>query len=274
MQEFNSLFIEGDPPLFVEHAGSGDLLLLLHGLVGSSRDWRLNIPGLSEFFLTVAADLRGCGASGDFDGMYRLTEAHADIDRIMAHFGARRLFLTGVQAGARLAMDYAIARQDRVAGLVLGSTNSGAEHIDAVQTERIEREIADPIEAGVPVIQVMGESLIDSQLAPKAHPLAGPILRESLERARNAPALAILQTQLGWDQSAQLGDIRAPTLVIAGADDRLVPVAAARAVHEGIPGSRFAILAGAAHNVHVEQPEHFNALTLAFLREVAMQSTL
>jgi pimeloyl-ACP methyl ester carboxylesterase len=70
-----------------------------------------------------------------------------------------------------------------------------------------------------------------------------------------------------FDDTAEVGNISAPTLVIHGSEDRLVPPSNARALAEAIPGARLRILEGAGHLVFIERAEEVNREVLTFLGE-------
>jgi 3-oxoadipate enol-lactonase len=72
---------------------------------------------------------------------------------------------------------------------------------------------------------------------------------------------------VGWNTVARLGEIVAPTLVLSGTADRVMPPQNARVLVEGIAGSRLVELVGAGHGFLVEKAEEVNAAVLGFLRE-------
>jgi 3-oxoadipate enol-lactonase len=69
------------------------------------------------------------------------------------------------------------------------------------------------------------------------------------------------------DLTDRLGDIRVPTLILVGEDDPGTPVAASRAIHERIRGSRLVVIPSASHLSNIEQPDAFNHALAAFLEE-------
>jgi 3-oxoadipate enol-lactonase len=94
------------------------------------------------------------------------------------------------------------------------------------------------------------------------------VVRSVAERFLRTPAagyIACCAAIARLDYSGRLGEIRAPTLVIAGGADVGTPVAMSEAIAKGIPGARLAVLPGAAHLSAVEDPEGFNALVTGFL---------
>jgi pimeloyl-ACP methyl ester carboxylesterase len=91
------------------------------------------------------------------------------------------------------------------------------------------------------------------------------------KRLSDSPSLASYYAQAmagsNFDDSAAVGRIGAPTLVVHGAEDRLVPPSNGRALAEAIPGARLRILEGAGHLVFIERAAEVNREVLAFLAE-------
>jgi 3-oxoadipate enol-lactonase len=97
------------------------------------------------------------------------------------------------------------------------------------------------------------------------HPDAVTRFREMLEATPAEGYAACCEAIARWDVRADLGAIRAPTLVIAGAEDVATPPEEASFLAESIPGAALAVLPGAAHLANVEQPEPFNRALLGHL---------
>lgn len=81
-------------------------------------------------------------------------------------------------------------------------------------------------------------------------------------------ALACLDAWESWDGSAALSDIRNETLVIWGSRDRSYDWSQPQALWRGIPGADLCVVAGAAHNVHMERPQTFDSVLSDFLHEI------
>jgi pimeloyl-ACP methyl ester carboxylesterase len=79
--------------------------------------------------------------------------------------------------------------------------------------------------------------------------------------------LGAIRQILGADITPRLGAIAAPTLVVWGEHDRLLPLALGRQIQARIPGARLEVIRGAGHNPMWERPAAFNAAVLAFLGE-------
>ena len=231
----------GPVRIHYEVAGGGQPLVLLHGLSGSTRWWRKNIPFLARHFTLFMADLAGFGRGRGQS--FRLNDA-ADV--LLEWLGALRLpgyALIGHSMGGYIAADMASRVGSGVQQLVLVDAA-------AVPLQRTLLRNTLALAESLPALPrdfypvLMGDAL-----------RAGPL---TLARA----TLQILYSRLG----ARLAAIHAETLILWGEKDRLLPREMGRRLHQALPGSRFQIIPGAGHVPMWDQPERFNQAVLAFLK--------
>ena len=194
-----------------------------------------------------------------------------DLATILDRADASPAHVLGYSLGARIALRLAIAHPAVVRRLVLESPSAGIADeserqarraADAALADRIER---DGIEAFVDEWerQPVFASHVDLPPARRA--------RLHAERLRNRPA-GLAASLRGAGQGSmepldgRLGDVGAPTLVIAGERDA-VGLDRAAAIAAGIPAARLVTIPAAGHTPHLETPARFRALALAFLEE-------
>lgn len=296
MSERIRLLVDG-MPWSVRVAGHGPPVLLLHGFSASSPSWA-GLAGLGGRFRAIVPDLPGHGTTG-WDAITppdvaRQTDAPPvaapgpvahdtrprasvertadDLARIVRRLGAERPDVVGYSLGARIALRLAIAHPEAVGRLVLEAPSAGI----ADPSARAERAAADAERARLAVSEGIEAFAARWEAEPV---LAGEAALPAPIRARQA-AIRRANTPLGVAASLvyagqgvmeplhdRLGEVLAPTLVVAGADD---PVRGrAEEVAAGIPGARLAIVEGAGHAPHLEQPDRFHAIVLDFLTEPA-----
>ena len=251
--------------------GEGPALLLLHGFTGSSAMWTPHLAAF-EGLTTVAVDLLGHGdsdapATPSRYGMERCVE---DLTSLLDHLEIERAAVLGYSMGGRVALQFALRAPDRLWALVLESASPGIE--DAAEREgrvRSDGALADEIErSGV-------TAFIDRWQALPLFASQGRLsaaVREELRRQRLRNSIAGLANSLrgaGAGQEApvlgRLGEIRVPTLLIAGALDQKY-VALARKMNDALPCARTQIVPEAGHATHLEQPEAFDRAVGEFLR--------
>src|SRR2546425_6059136 len=106
-------------------AGMGPPLVLLHGFVGDSRDWRRQLEGLSDEFTVVAWDAPGCGQSSDPPETFRLPEYADCLAAFVDALGLRQSHVLGLSFGAGLALELYRRHPTVPRTLVLASAYAG-----------------------------------------------------------------------------------------------------------------------------------------------------
>lgn len=228
-------------------------LVLIHGAGGTHRHWGEEIRALPGRRV-VALDLPGHGRSpgpapGSIGGHARSVLAALD------GLGLASAALAGSSMGGAIAMTLALEAPARVAGLVLVSTGARLRVSPALL-----QATADPA-AFARAADGLAEWLFG--------PLAPSSLRRELVRNLLAQAPGVAHGDFtacnAFDVMSRLGEIRSPTLVVCGAEDRLTPPRYAAFLHEGIPGARLEVVPGAGHLVPLEAPAEVARVIEAFL---------
>ena len=243
-------------------AGHGPPLILLHGLGSSRNDWLMQLMVLVPRYRTVAIDLRGHGLSPRPAGTYRMALLAADVARLLARIDARPAHVVGISLGGAVAQQLALDCPELVRSLVL--INTAARFISSDWRQRLMglRRVASVYLGGM---DRTAQAVAD-RLFPR--PEQAALRRETAQRiaANDVRAYrATLWAIARFDVRDRLGEIRCPTLVVAGDEDSTVPLASKRLLAERIPGSRLEIIAASGHATPVDQPEAFNRVMLRFL---------
>lgn len=233
-------FRSGGAALRYDAAGHGTPIVLVHGLSGSGRWWRRNVPALSASHRVYVLDLAGYGQAH----RQRALGVQGAADLIAAwldHLDLRQVALVGHSLGGHISVHVAARRPERVTHLVLACASGllrGSPYRVALKLPRaaltgrvtfMPRILADTVRAGP--LNVW-RSTTD-------------LLRDSVQEL--------------------LPSLRARTLVVWGARDALVPPSMGRALAAAIPGAQYREIPRAGHVVMVDAPGRFNALVLAFL---------
>lgn len=257
----------------VRIGGAGTPLLLLHGFTGRGSSWAPHLRTFRRAHRTIAPDLLGHGRSdapADPD-RYAVERQAEDLATLLRDLGATPAAVCGYSMGARIALRLAIDHPESVACLVLESPSAGLPD----PAERAARRESDERLA----LTIEREGLAAFVDAWEAQPLfaphagLGPAARARLRHERLSHRAAGLANSLrGAGQGAMppvagdLGGIRAPALVIAGALDS-VGRQRAGTVAAGIAGARLDIVPGAGHTPHLEEPAAFRGLVTRFLAD-------
>jgi len=254
--------------VYYEVHGSGEPLLLIMGLGANTTAWYKQIPAFSREYQVIAFDNRGAGRSDKPNEPYAMGQMADDAHRLMDALGIESAHVFGMSLGGMIAQELVLRHPQRVRNLVLGGTMSGGPSAIFAGPEVVQQFIS---LAGMPLVQALeaGLALLYSEGYIKAN--KGELVRRALLNAHlMAPAYA-LQRQfmavVGFNTVARLGEIEAPTLVLSGTADRVMPRPNAQVLVEGIAGARLLELVGAGHGFLVEKAEEVNAAVLSFFGE-------
>jgi len=258
-------------------AGEGPVLLLIHGMAGSASTWRQVMPGLSRQYTVVAPDLLGHGHSDKPVGDYSLGAFASTLRDLLVALGHQRATVVGQSLGGGVAMQFSYQYPERCERLVLvGSGGLGREvnpllrwlslpGSDAVLRLACAASIRNAIEAVGSLAARVG-----LQLAP----VVAELWRSYASLADDATRRAFLRTlRAVVDPRGQAVSAanrlhlaaEAPTLIVWGDADPIIPVEHAHAAHAAIPGSRLEIFEGVGHYPHCEAPERFVAILTEFI---------
>jgi pimeloyl-ACP methyl ester carboxylesterase len=263
--------------VFYRSAGSGPVLVLVHGITSTSATWANVLPYLAERFTVIAPDLLGHGESAKPRGDYSLGAYASGIRDLLIALGYERATFVGHSLGGGVAMQLAYQFPEHCERLVL------------IASGGLGREITPLLRAAsLPGAELVLPLLVDERLMGagravgrmfgriglRVHTDLGEVLRGHASLADGEARAAFLHTlrtivdPLGQrvDASDRLYLAEAiPFLLIWGERDRIIPVAHARAAHDLVPGSRLEIFPGAGHFPHLDDPLRFVRLLLDFI---------
>ncbi|MHB1539089.1 MAG: alpha/beta fold hydrolase [Solirubrobacteraceae bacterium] len=258
-------------------AGSGPPVLLIHGMLNSSRHWRDVALRLAQRHTVIAPDLIGHGDSATPRGDYSLGAHATSIRDLLAVIGIERASVVGHSLGGGVAMQFFYQFPQRTERLVLVSSGGlGREVSPLLRT------------AALPGMALLLRAAASRRVL-SALTRTGEGLRASGSRyGVQLQAIARALTPLGRDgaRAAFVQTLRAvididgqrvsandrlylldgfPTLLVWGARDRTIPAEHGRAAQRAAPGSRFELLERAAHFPHLEDPDALADVLLDFL---------
>lgn len=259
----------GDVNIYYEIHGKGEPLVLIYGYAGHSGLWFRQIPVLSKKYQVIAFDNRGVGRSDKPDTPYTMAMMAGDVAGLLDVIGVDAAHIFGISLGGMIAQHFALSYPQRVISLILGCTNCGGvhsiqpepeslaalfdfEHFKKMTPEEVVRQ-AMPFCYSQKFIEE-NPDIIDRRVAEQ---LEYPTPRHGA--ARQAEAV------MGHDTHELLPRIKSPTLVIAGDNDRLVPVENSRILASRIPKAELVIIKGAGHEFFIEDAEEVNKIVLGFL---------
>ena len=241
-------------------------IVMVLGLSHRRPHWGRLPALLAERLFVVTFDCRNIGESERRDEPYTIADETRDVAAVMDAAGLEAAAIYGRSRGGMIAQEFAIGQPARTAALILsGTSHRGPGSVgEAPHVARAMR-----IEPG------MGrEDIFASQNVAMASPgwrerepaafayclsvdLEAPPRRFAVERQREALT--------GWSSFDRLGQIAAPTLVLCGEDDPMVPPENSRSLAAKIPGAKLVLIPQCGHLPMLEQPEAVRDAVFTFL---------
>jgi pimeloyl-ACP methyl ester carboxylesterase len=250
--------------------GAGEpAVVLVHGFGASKEIWWSTLLALAPLGRVYAPDLPGHGGS-PLHGDSRMPRIASRIADFCDARGLAAIALVGHSMGGNVALELTLDSPALVRRLALVAPAAHADELPiythSTHVDNLHRWAA--LRAGMALAQKVG---VVGRLVPHRH--RGGFLLPALRRAsflsrHDVDAMHQQLTNLLANPiGARMGAVRAPTLVISGEFDPLVPPALSQRVAEAIPGARYAVVRRAGHNPMDERPRAFEQVLLEFLRE-------
>ena len=273
----STITVHGRPVSYVQ-AGSGPVLLLIHGIAGRLEKWHAVIEPLARQHTVVAPDLPGHGGSSPGAGDYSLGALASGLRDLLVALGHDRATLVGHSLGGGIAMQFAYQFPEATERLVLVSSGGLGPEVSkvlrAAALPGADLFIAATAGLGSTVGGALARGLGAVGLRPSTDVGVVASGYASLaDRDRRAAFLATLRGVIGTGgQRVNAGDRLylaegMPVLIIWGARDPIIPVDHGRNAHKAIPGSRLEIFDGIGHLPQLEAPGRFIAVLERFIAE-------
>jgi 3-oxoadipate enol-lactonase len=243
-------------------------ILLLTGLGSKRLGWYNQLDVFGREYRTIAMDHRDTGDSDEVADGYTVADLADDAAALLTALGIERAHVVGISLGGFTALEFALRHPDKMEKLVLVSTSAGgATHVAANQ-EILALLAPDPnLEIGERAIRNYSRIMAAEYVA--SHPEALERVAETARYRPMSPAgyMRQLQAALSHNVAESLHRITAPTLVIHGDLDPLVPPQNGAYLATEIRGARHIVYPGVGHIPIVERADDFNRDVLAFLAE-------
>lgn len=231
--------------------GDGDWLVLIHGVGGSLHQWDRFVTLLGGRYRTLRYDQRGHGQSGKPSGPYHISDLVGDLRKLLDKTDVKKCHLAGASLGGLVAQGFALESQERLKSLILLAAIAG-------RTEEEKKLVLDRlaiVENGIPGqhfrhsverwftddFRHLYPEIIDAYAA----------RNQTNDPAAYAAAYAVLANT---DFVEKLAEIRVPTLVMTGEEDRGSNPRMAVLMHSLIEGSQLVILPKLRHSLLIEAP--------------------
>lgn len=262
-----------DIELYYEQHGRGPNLVLLHGFSLNSLMWEPYRELLENRFRVILVDLRGFGKSGAGDRWSHEVMAE-DLWQLLNHLEIHKAGLLGFSMSGPTAMRLAIDHPDLVTALILvssilplaGGRPNKQEHGETtLDIATLERE---GIEAWAKNTGIFNGVVVGPLF--ERNPEIKPLWQRIISRNEAENLAAVLKLKMGnkpLNWRPRLGEIKAPTLIVAGERDQSF-ADASRSLSRRISNSKLMIMKDSGHMLTLEHPERFAGVLVDFLVEV------
>jgi pimeloyl-ACP methyl ester carboxylesterase len=248
-------------------SGQGIPVLFLHAFPLNRNMWQSQAKELSRYCQVITVDYRGFGESQIVDETYFMELLAEDIYALCRYLSITKVVLAGLSMGGYVAFAFYRKYPQLVNALILADTRAEK---DNTQAQRKRRKMArQAIDKGSAYI---AEQMVPDLLGPKTLEQSEKVVKQVKEIITATEAKSIANAQYGMaarqDSAATLKSITRPVLLIAGAEDKLTPVALAEKMQAMIRNSELVIIPDAGHLSNLENPEVFNGAIKDFLNRI------
>ena len=249
--------------------GPGPVVVLLHGFPLDRSMWSFQRSSIGSIYRLITPDLRGHGQTAAPDGVYTV-DAMADdvIETLDALQLTDPVHLGGLSMGGYIALSIAERYPERLGSLMLINTRAAA---DTPEQAAKREEEARAIEASGDIEPLVQASIarMFAESTTQQHPELVRRLHSHMSRTVPRAVVGALRGLAHRpDRTDLLPRITVPTLVVAGLEDQVVPIAEARAMAAAIPGSHFVAVPHAGHLAPLENHQATDAAILGFLESL------
>ena len=244
--------------IYHERHGAGEPVLFVPASWWPLDPWKLQVvPTLSQGWEAVIMDCRGTGRSSQPEDGYTVTQFADDCAGLLAHLGIERCHVVGFAIGGQILQALAIQRPDLVATLTMTATGPGSRTLGGGRRELSPDAHKEIREMGFEAYirsHVDNDGMAFNPSFYHANREAAAALSDALWSGQSTVEMFRRheRARLTWDTLASASDVRVPTLVLCGDDDKVerrgsTPVDTARQLGQAIAGAELVLLPGVRH---------------------------
>lgn len=237
-------------------------LVFLHGLGENKESWGYQMHAFDEVCRIIAIDSRGHGGTDDGTNDITMEQMAEDVILLLDYLKIKSAHFIGLSMGGMICQELTRYYQDRMLSITL--CNTAAFHTDSTNY---------PLTAILNTVKNTPMEIMADFVTKSCFPqnITGELYSQTLrmfKQNRHIPYVAATAATFSIDFRDILGNIKVPTLIIAGELDIVTPVWASQYLHEHIENSKLVIIPGAGHLTKLEKPDLFNKALAEFLQTV------
>lgn len=250
-----------DIELDYEHLGEGKVLLLLHGLGSTKKDWDAQVPFFSRTHRVITLDLRGHGNSSKPSNAYGVKLMAEDVKQFLDYLNIKKATIVGFSMGGAVAFEFAAQYPEYLENLVIVNSGPDFNNMGKIGEDLLKNRTEFLETKGL--AQLAKE--ISLNMFPEDHQIK---LRNEFEtRCKNNEYNAYYKsfvTLMAWGLGDKLEEITTRTLVVAS-DMDYTPVSFKEEYVKRLQNASLRVIKNSRHGVVLDQPEAFNLVLEKFL---------
>lgn len=255
-----------DLDIYYEVHGEGPPLLLLNGIMMSTKSWELFLASFSLHNRLILVDFIDQGQSGAMEGPYTQALQVSMLEGLLDHLGLETVNMVGISYGGEVALRFAVDHTHRVDRLVLFNTAARTTPWLKDIGDAWNLSAADPLHYYLTTIPVIYSPRFYTQhhdwMKKRQEVLVGSVFSD---RAFIERMIRLTKSAEDHDVTPSLAAIEIPTLVVSSEEDVITPKAEQVLIARLMPAAEHVILPGAGHASMYEKPGLFATLTLGFV---------
>ncbi|WP_340155472.1 alpha/beta hydrolase [uncultured Winogradskyella sp.] len=250
-----------DIELDYEDHGQGHVLLLLHGLGSTKKDWDAQVPFFSKTHRVIAVDLRGHGDSTKPQDAYGVELMTEDVKQLLDQLNIKKATIVGFSMGGAVAFEMAAQHSEYLENLVIVNSGPDFNNMGKIGEDLLNNRTAFLKTKGLAVLA----KEISFNMFPEDHQL--DLRNEFEERCKANDYNAYYKsftTLMAWGLGDEINNIKTRTLVV-GSDMDYTPESFKQAYVNRLQNANLVIIKNSRHGVVIDQPEAFNLELQKFL---------
>lgn len=258
--------VRGFEMAYDDTGGNHIPLVLIHGFPLDRTLWTYQ-TSLADVARVIVPDLRGFGESQMPNDATTIETYADDVRALLDALSIKSAVIAGLSMGGYITLAFYRKYAARVRGLILANTKAGADSAEGKKARDDNAALAR--EKGVSEIaERMLPKMLTPQTIAQQTDLANSVRAMMSRQAVVAVVAALGAMRDRSDSTPMLSEISAPTLIITGSEDSLIPPKESEVMRDAIRGARLVVIPGAAHLSNVEQPQAFNQAVREFLKSL------
>ncbi|MBM3156216.1 MAG: alpha/beta hydrolase [Chloroflexi bacterium] len=256
--------------IYYEVNGQGEPLVMIMGFGGGLKGWYFQTRAFKRHYRVITFDNRGIGKSARATEPYTVSTMAADTLGLMDHLGVVGAHVLGMSLGSLVAQEIAIEHPERVMKLILACASIGEAQENDMHERMVKAFKVKEGPEGVDLRSVNFEEAMDTVIAlsfnkKRYRMLVSPVSKVYMKLVGVNGHFRQIEAVQGYETLARLHRITAPTLVITGSADNLLPPKYSEQIASLIPGAKLVKVEGGSHALNIEMRHRFNKEVLDFL---------